>query len=161
MMKIRFNKKGFTLLELALVLAIFSIISAATFGFLTYARKSFYIGQGKVNLQHEVRKGLDEVVSNLREAKATTVSVPANGSSYSTISFQTVDTIEDEGVDIGKVTFDEFPVAYSVNNSQLIKTQGATTTVIANDMLSIAFTRASATPNVVNITINGRKTNYL
>jgi len=93
--------KGFTLIELMVVIFIFSVIMAATFGVLSIGRQSWHTGSTQVELQQETRRAMDRMVRELRESGSTHISIPVGGSS---ITFQvpidedTIDTTVDDDV---------------------------------------------------------------
>ncbi|MBU3933383.1 MAG: prepilin-type N-terminal cleavage/methylation domain-containing protein [Candidatus Omnitrophica bacterium] len=93
--------RGFTLVELMVVIFIFSIIMAATFGVLSTGRQSWHTGSTQVELQQETRRAMDRMVRELRESGSTHISIPVGGGS---ITFQVpidediIDTTVDDDV---------------------------------------------------------------
>ena len=67
-------RTGFTLIELMVVILIFSIIVAAIFGVLTMGRQSWQTGTTQVQLQQETRKAMDWMVKEIRPAKLISIS---------------------------------------------------------------------------------------
>lgn len=84
---------GFTMVELLVVVLIFTVISIAIFGVLLTGRQSWYAGNTQIELQEESRKAMRIMVKDLRESKGSTVSDiyqftdPINGEKHQAISF--------------------------------------------------------------------------
>lgn len=60
--------KGFTLVELMVVVVIFLIIIAAIYGVLSMGRQSWHTGNTQVEMQQETRKAMDRMVKEIRES---------------------------------------------------------------------------------------------
>lgn len=129
------NKKfgtGFSLVELMVVLFIFSIVLGATYGVLTMSRTSFKTGDIQIVVQQEARKAMDSIVRELREASSVNLS--------SEYPF----TIWGERI------------KYTVVNGQLQReVQGELPTALANDVGNIQFTLLGG--DVVSITLTTQK----
>ncbi|MFH1479173.1 MAG: prepilin-type N-terminal cleavage/methylation domain-containing protein [Candidatus Omnitrophota bacterium] len=154
------KNKGFSLIELVLVIFIFSIITGVLFGFLSHARNSWYIGGSKVDLQNETRRALHEITKDLRQTRASTITgVPEDNLNHNSIIFQIPTNISDAGV----TTWSD-PIQYilgGLNNRQILKTDGTTQRVAANDISQLAFRRDPAKANTIYITIIGQKASFL
>lgn len=154
---------GFTLIELMVVIFIFLIISAAVYGILTIGRQSWYIGSTQVELQQEVRRGMDRMIRELRQSgQNTIVDVPADDSSYSTITFQIPEDTDGDGdvIDDGGNIEWGSQITYSLgglNNQQLLRSSGGTSTVLANNVINLQFKRSSTTPNILEISLQAEK----
>lgn len=91
--------RAFTLVELMVVILIFSIIAAAVFGVLSMGRKAWHNGTTQVELQQETRRAMDRMVKELRQSSATRIATSFSGDS---IVFQVpVDWDNDGDVDVG------------------------------------------------------------
>lgn len=66
--------KGFTLLEIIIAMGIFMFISVAMFGTLAVGRRSWLGGEALVRTQQEARFSIEKMVTELRVARAATVS---------------------------------------------------------------------------------------
>ena len=124
--------KAFSLIELMIVLVIFSVLLGATYGVLNMSGTSFKTGDIQVVVQQEARKAMDKISKELREASSVNISAEYPFTLW------------------GK------KVKYVTNNGQLQKiTEDGTTTVLANDVSSIQFTLLGG--NVVYITLTTQK----
>lgn len=69
------NKKGFSLVEVMVVIGISSFILSATYGVLNVSRRSWLTGEASLSLQQNARMALDRLRRDLRMASAATVDV--------------------------------------------------------------------------------------
>ena len=60
-------KKGYTLIEMLVVVLIFTFLFAAILGVLTLSDRSWRLGQNKLAAQQETRKAMDNITRLLRE----------------------------------------------------------------------------------------------
>lgn len=152
------KNKGFTLLEIIIVLFLFSIIFAGIFSVLATGRNSWNAGESQIGVQQACRNGLDSMVKELRQASASTIAdVPANGASYSSITFQIPASIG-----AGGITWSN-SIQYSrggLNGMQLLRTQSGNQRVLANNISALSFSRLAAEPNVVNVSITAQKNTF-
>lgn len=150
--------KGLTLIELLLVVLLFSITMAAIFSVLATGRNSWNAGESQINVQQAARNGLDSMVKELRQAGVSTISgVPANATNYSSITFQIPTAIGLAGITWST------SIQYSLgglNNSQLLRTQSGSQRVLANNISALSFNRSASNPNVINISITAQKNTF-
>lgn len=154
----RLEKAGLTLIEIIVVIFLFSIISAAIFSVLATGRNSLTSGESQIGVQQACRNGLDAMVKELRQAGVSTITgVPANSANYSSIMFQIPAAIAETGITwSGNIQY----TLGGLNGSQLIRTQSGSQRVLANNISALSFNRASANPNVVNISITAQKNTF-
>lgn len=108
--------KGFSLIELMIVMLIFSILLGATYSVLSMSRASFQTGDIQLAVQQEARKAIDKVVKEVRESSSVDL---ANAYPF---------TIWGE------------KIKYEVTNNQLLReVEGQLPSVLANDVSSIQF----------------------
>ncbi len=152
------NNKGFTLLEIIMVAFLFSIISAAIFSVLATGRNSLSVGESQIGVQQACRNGLDSMIKELRQAGVSTITgVPANGTNYSSITFQIPTAIAATGITWSS------SIQYTLgglNGAQLLKTQSGSQKVFANNISALSFNRSAANPNVVNISVTAQKNTF-
>lgn len=151
--------KGFTLVELMIVMLIFSIILGAVFAVMNIGKTSWHLGDAQVEMQQEARKGMDWMTKELRQSGSSAIiGVPADGNFYSTITFRVPD---EDGIDAnGNIDWGN-QISYSLgglNGQQLLRTVGGESTVLANRVVNLQFGRQVATPNIVEITLQSQKT---
>ena len=154
-------RKGFTFVELMVVLAISSVVAAGIFAVLSSTRVTWYISDASVQLQQELRKTMSAISDELRESSAAKLyldssldqAFPGDGTSQSSITFFIV-----QGVDTsGAVVWSDGPVSYVLSGNQIIRTYDGVSKVIANNISSVSFVRHPESPNVVSINIIAQK----
>ncbi len=138
-------KKGFTLLEVIVVVALFSLLFAGITGAFFNADRSWKTGQNKLIEQRQARRVLDNIVFSLREANPDWV---LNGTHYpvaiseanSRIDFyKPVFNASDNITSLKKVTFKIDPA----DTTQILKKEGTeAANVIATNILALNITCA-------------------
>lgn len=137
--------KGFSLVELLTVIIIFALLLVAIFAVLAAGRRSWQIGSAQIQVQQEARRAMDSMIQELRGASAIDPSTFVNGVSNDVIRF----TAGGQNL--------EFSLnVLGFNAGQLIRTEGATTTVLANNIQNIQFNLSGG--NVVYITLTTQGT---
>ncbi|MFH1045459.1 MAG: type II secretion system protein [Candidatus Omnitrophota bacterium] len=158
------RERGFTLIELMIVLTVFGLILGAIFAVMYVGKQSWSQGGTKVEIQQEARRAMEEIVRELRESAQDVVTgVLADGTAYNAITFRMPDDIDGDGdvLDANGVIEWGTPISFSVggiNNEQLLRTSAGNTTVLGNHVVSLQFTRNAATPNVIEIDIQTQRT---
>jgi len=152
------DKKGLTLVEVSIVIFLFSILLTAILTLLVTARISWKSGGSQLTVQQEGRKGLGSIVRELRQARLSTISgVPADGTSHNSITFQIPASISESG------TIWSTDIQYSLgglNNSQLIRIQDGNQRVLANNISALSFSRSASKPETINISIAEQKNTF-
>ena len=132
------NVRGFSLIEVMLVLLIFTFLFGAILTVMTTQGRSWRIGYDKVTAQQEARKAVDEIARLLRQSN------PDWGSGHS------VDIPTDNRIDFWQPLFDAAgaittlrKVTFKLNPDnirQLLKKEGQLPeVVVANDVDSVNF----------------------
>jgi len=130
--KSKYEVKGFTLVELMIVLVIFSVIMGATYGVVNMGQTSFKTGDVQIVVQQEARKAMDKIITELREASSVNLSAEYPFTVWGN------------------------KIKYTVVNSQLQRTiQGQSSTVLANDIGNIQFSLSGG--NVIYITLTTQR----
>ena len=157
-------KKGFTLIETFVSLLIFTIVAAGVFLLMTSGTKTWYSSDAQIELQDELRLAMSQIVNDLKLSSppklytdATLLQpFPNDGNPYGSIAF-----FIDEGVDVsGVIIWSLQPISYTLSGNQILRSDGTNTTVVANKITGMNFTRprpASFT-NVVQIGLSAQKT---
>ncbi|HUS18863.1 MAG TPA: prepilin-type N-terminal cleavage/methylation domain-containing protein [Terriglobales bacterium] len=139
------SQRGFSLLEMIIVLSILTIVMAGIFGMMDSAQKRYAVEDTKLDLQQESRQFLDQIVRDLHQAGfpnarmyATT---PANGANSAKVAIGLVrvsltDIIFEGDVDgngtVNVVRYQVYPdngsnCPCTLRRSQEPKTEGAAT----------------------------------
>jgi len=160
--------KGFSLIELMIVSAIFVFLLGVILGFINFGNISWQSGSSKITVNQELRRGMEAMGRDLSQAKASTISIPPGGSSNS-ISFQMARDLNNDGaislssgVLEGLQPSDPYITYSMVFNAsagfnQLIKTSNGSTSVLANYLTGLQFTRDLSSQNIIYISLSGEK----
>ena len=107
----------------------------------------------------ELRKATSVMMEDLRQAGFTesnlSGTVPADGANYTSISFRTP-----SGVTNGNIIWSAEAIQYQLsdtNANQLERTRGTDTKVVAQDIASVTFSRAVATPHILEVVLVAEK----
>ena len=152
------NHQGVTLVELMVTVIIFAFILGICYSLLISGSDSWETNSARVELQQELRKAMDRMSQDLRQAgSASIVDVPADGNAYTSITFR-----KSAGVSGGNLVWDSSTTRYflgGTGGTQLLRQVGAqTASVIAQNIQSLQFSRQTSTANVVNVSIQTQKT---
>jgi len=143
------HNPGFSLIEMMITIAIFLIISSATFLTLATGRTFWYSGKTQLGIAREARQGLNYMAAELRQAKADTV-VPVAGDSIN-ISFKI--PTDSSGTLLALISY-----SLDVNSKQLrrqpSKVVGRPYDVLANNITGLNFQRNN---KIIKIRITSQK----
>lgn len=121
------NKRGYTLTELMMVVAIIGILSTVMPTMLTAMQNFFLMTSARYEIQRDARTTLDTVNRYMRQAVATTVvmDTPAGQGPFSRIRFRHVD---------GRY------MEFRQQGGKLIQVIGTAESVVSTNLIYIAFT---------------------
>ncbi|GEM_PF-4053652 len=152
-------KKGYTLVEILIVVAIVSIISGGIFMSLTSSIQAWDSLGARTALQLELRKSILRISDDLRQTSmdqifsnsdmTTKVSL---GGIYTALYFNLPQEIGPTGA-ISWNTID--PVIYTLINGTIIRTRGTTSSDICSSIVSLKFTVLAN--DVIRIEVSGEK----
>lgn len=159
--------KGFSLIELMIVSAIFVFLLGVILGFINFGNISWQSGSSKITVNQELRRGMEAMGRDLSQAKASTISILPGGS-LNSISFQMARDLNNDGaislssgVLEGLQPSDPYITYSMVFNAagfnQLIKTSNGSTSVLANYLTGLQFTRDLSSQNIIYISLSGEK----
>jgi len=163
------TRKGVTIIEIMIVVAISTALGAAISYILLVGGASWYSGDAGVQVDQEARRGMYTMLRELRNTRAlaTIINVPADDIFYNTITFKVPDAVVTNVSGkifyvpvvnaLGNIVWGD-PVTYSVANSQLRRTSGGSVTVLANNVNSVTFRRQTSAVDVLEISIQTTKT---
>jgi len=140
--------KGFTLIEIIIVIVILSIVSAITIKFLFDGLRIYTMTVNQKTLFDEGKLALERMCRDIRDAQS--ISVPAAGGSGSVITFIRNNATAQDGAS-ETITFQR-----NAGNSTLekVKTSPAATRTMADNVNTFTVTRgAVATNNLNEITL--------
>ena len=149
--------KGFTTVEVLVVVFIYSIIAGSCYVALISGNTSWQVTSAQVELQQELRKGMDAMSEDLRQAGASSITnVPADGIWYNTITFKIC-----TGVSSGNISWSSNTIQYVIgsgaNVNQILRKSGSQSKVIAQDIQTLQIRRQSSAPNIVEVSLLAQK----
>lgn len=136
MIKLLYNKRGFTLVELLVGMSIMTLIMAGVFGVLSESIRSYQFSQKRVYEAQQSRVAINSIIDDLRNA--TVITTPEKGITQSSITY-TMDSIE---YTIG--------IGVEQNAGKLMKDS---TAVTSNIVKSISFARDATDGRILTIRI--------
>jgi prepilin-type N-terminal cleavage/methylation domain-containing protein len=149
------SKRGFSLVEMMIVVLVGTLVVGGLYSVLWIGKNNWEINRDGIELQQNMRTAFEWMRKDLRQAGLSTISgVPANGSANTSITFQIPSTVTS-----GAVVWSS-AVTYSrggAGSSQLLRTVGGTSRVIAQNVSSLQFSRTAADPSVIAVTLQVQK----
>ena len=164
------KKDGFSIVELLVAMAIFSLIAAAVMSTLLTAQHSWSTGSGQAMVTSQLRRALDRMSRELVESGSSQLQqIPADGLWYQRMSFRVPEdrSVPPDGsvLDVnGQIAEWSDWITYRSGLAQgrtpsLLREVGpvggapVSSEVLANYISSLLFRRQNATPDVVEISL--------
>ncbi|MBI5024365.1 MAG: prepilin-type N-terminal cleavage/methylation domain-containing protein [Candidatus Omnitrophica bacterium] len=152
------DHRGATLVEMMVTVIIFAFILGICYSLLISGSDSWETNSARVELQQELRKAMDWITQDLRQAgSASIVDVPADGATYTSITFR-----KSAGVSGGNLVWDASTTRYllgGTGGTQLLRQVGSqAASVIAQNIQSVQFSRQAGTANVASVSLQTQKT---
>ncbi len=136
-------KRGFSLIEILIVIGIISGIVAGVFSILSVGTASFNDGQALLTLQQNSRMAMDALTQEIRQARMANVSIPSSSRIDFTIPLNITET---------PITYSG-TISYVLQNGQLIRTYAGSQRVVCNDVNAIIFSN-NATSVIIQMLTN-------
>lgn len=148
------NNHAFSLAEMVVAVLLFMILIAGiyTTGFVGDA--FWQVNKVRVALQQEVRKGMEWMIHDLREAgDISIVDVPADGVWYDAITFKVP-----SGVSGGVTVWgDDIVFELDETATALERAQSGVTKTIARNIESVQFRRLAASPDILEVVLSAQE----
>jgi len=151
--------KGFTLVEILIAVSIFLILIFALFAVMDVGRGIWFTGDVSVELRQEIIKAFMTMEKELKETRPAQISL-TSGSSSSSLTFKIPQDNDGDGTILNSAGNIEWSgdITYTLNaNNQITRVASGVTTIIANNILTLLFTRPSSPDDLLRIDITARK----
>ena len=152
---IRKRSCGFTLVEMMVSTTIVALASGIMMAVLRMGQQSWQVGQARMTVSMELRRGLDAMSRELASSQSGKVTFPpVDGAPYTSITFSVPQEINNSVLDGSGNLQWSAPISYSLganNGNQLQRIQSNTTAVLANGVTVLQFRRQTA--NIVEISM--------
>lgn len=143
--EIRNLERGFTLIEIIVVIVILSIVSAITIKFLIDSLKIYTMTVNQKTLYDEGKLALERMGRDIRDARSITT--PASGGSGSTVTFQRTNATAQDGLN-ETLTFQ-----LTGTTLEKVKTAPAATSSLASNVSSFIVTRGAGGNDEITLSL--------
>ena len=150
------NASGLTLVEVLITVLVYSVVIAASYSVLTSGILTWQVNNVKVELQQELRKAMDWMMMDLRQAGASSIDDVAVSNTWSTVITFSIAN----GVSGGITTWTTDKIKYYLGGTggTLLKRQyGAATRDIAQNITVFQVRRPVSAPNTVEVNLQAQK----
>ncbi len=149
------KEDGTLLVEILVAVLVFLLLMGIVLSILVTGRNAWHIEDTGVELQQELRKAMTILVEDLRQTSSVKIiDVPPNGNPYTSITFQIPATVTSGYTLWGDST--QFRLG-GLNGKQLLKRVGLDESVVANNIVSLEFSRALATRDILKVVLQAEK----
>ena len=152
--------RGFTLLETLTAVSIFTLLSLAIFAVMDLGRASWFTGSASVEVHQEMIKSFMIMEKEIRETRPAEISL-TSGTSGQFITLKIPQDIDADGDVLDASGNIEWSgnITYALNSSnQITRTVSGASSVIANNIISLQFTRPVSSVDIVQVDVTARKT---
>ena len=144
-MRIISDQRGFTMLEMMVVVGISTMIAYAMFLAMRTGDRQLEVAELKMNIQDSAREGLYKMVQEVRMSAPNRITM---GAGCTTLTFNIPDPNNPVNPLTYEVNWPGHQISYALTNGQIIRnnvTLGSST-VLANDVTAISFTTDTTSP---------------
>lgn len=135
--KVFHSKEGFSLVEAMIVMALFSFVLAGVYFSMEVGQRSWQVNEARVEVQEELRKGMDFLIYELRQTGVNgIIDLAEDGTS---ITFSLPSSVSSSG---SIVWNSASPVTIAVTNDgteNLVRTQAGVSRVLARNISDVDF----------------------
>ncbi|MCA9403277.1 MAG: hypothetical protein KC897_05800 [Candidatus Omnitrophica bacterium] len=150
------NNSGTSLVEALVSVVIFLMIMTGFYSVATVGDNSFQVNRVQIELQQELRKSMEAMISDLRMAgSASVIDVPANDTWYTSITFR-----KPVGIVAGSINWDSNTIQFlrgGTGGVQLQRVYNGTTRVVSQYISTLQFRRLSADPDRLEVQLVGQR----
>jgi len=151
--------KAFTLIELLFVSIIFTLLIIGVFQVMDVCRGAWFTGDASIELRQEIIKTFMRMERELKETRPAQISL-GSGTTGASLTFKVPQDIDADGTILDSSGNIEWSpnIVYALSGSnQITRTASGITTVIANDVTSLLFTRPSTPVDILQVDVTVSK----
>jgi len=151
--------KGFTLIEVMVGVVILLLLILAAFAVMDVGRGAWFTGDVSVALRQEVIKAFARMERELNGTRPAQISLRI-GTSSPSLTFEIPQDINGDGTILDAQGNVEWSgnIVYALNGSnQITRTASGKTSVLANNIVNLQFSRPASPVNLLQIDITAQK----
>mgnify|MGYP000860864176 CR=1 FL=1 len=154
-MRIDKKNKSFTLPEILVAFSIFTLLTIGVFQVMSVGKNFWFTGDISMELRQEIIKTFMKMENELRKTRPAQITL-GSGTSSSMLTFRIPNDNNGNGTILdasGNVEWSN-PITYALNDAnQITRTTSGSTTILANNIISLQFTRPMTPLNLLQIDI--------
>ncbi len=145
-------------MEIFLSVAIFTVLALSIFGVMDVGRNASFMGDSSVGTRQQIIRAFMTMEKELRETRPSQTSLTI-GSTSANLTFKIPVLVNGSVLDSnGNIVWSNSTV-YALNNAgQITRTVSGVTTILANNVSSLQFSRPVTPVNLIQVDITARKT---
>jgi prepilin-type N-terminal cleavage/methylation domain-containing protein len=152
------NRKGFTFIEVLISIGIFAALVGGIFSVMEASRRAWFIGDASVELRQEIIKAFICMEPELQKTTPGQISITV-GNNDSSLTFKIPQAINGSIVNAGGNITWSGTITYALNaTNRIVRTNGNSTSVLANNIIGLLFTRPVNTTDILQVDISAQKT---
>lgn len=152
--------KGFTFVEILIAVTIFLILMLAAYTVMDVGRNAWFTGEASGQLRQEIIRPFMRMETELKETSPAQINLTI-GNSSSSLTFKIPQDVDLDGSTLDSAGNIEWSgnITYSLDlaSNQIKRTVSGTTTILANDIVFLLFTRPLSSAARLQIDITARK----
>lgn len=142
--------------EALITIVIFSFIAGGVYATMVAGDRSWNLNSIQIELQQELRKAMNRMRDDLQQSGRSAITdVPADGSWYDEITFYKTNGVSGTTISWNSATT-RFLLG-GATSDQLQRIEGATTTVVAQNISSLQIRRLAAAADIVEVSLEAEK----
>lgn len=151
--------RGFTVIEIIVAVSIALLLVAVGLSITIASREAWFTSDASVSMRQEIMKAFMQMEKELKETRPAQTNLNVGGASAS-ISFKIPQDNDLDGTILnagGNVEWSG-DIAYGLNaDGQITRTDAGGTTVLANNITALQFTRPASDPKLLRIDVTAQK----
>lgn len=154
--------RSFTLLEIIIATLIFTLLILAVFQAMEIGRNSWFTGEISVELRQEIIKAFTVMERELKETRPALLDLNS-ATTATSLTFRLPQDNDADGTILDASGNIEWSgqITYALNGAgQITRTEAGNTTILANNVTGLTFSRPLTPVNIVQVDIATAKTTF-